>query len=71
MNPPAPVTRTLCVLVLLAIATSAQTAVPVDKKAIMDRMIKVADWQIAHPNHKPYEWHNGAFYAGVFAAWCG
>jgi unsaturated rhamnogalacturonyl hydrolase len=61
--------RSIILLVLLAFTTSAQTAVPANKKATIDRMIKVAEWQIAHPNHKPYEWHNGAFYAGVFAAY--
>ncbi len=32
-------------------------------------MIKAAEWQIQHPRHKQYDWTNGAFYAGVFAAW--
>ena len=40
-----------------------------DRDFIKERMLKVAEWQIAHPNHKPYEWHNGAFYSGVFAAY--
>jgi rhamnogalacturonyl hydrolase YesR len=26
-------------------------------------------WQLAHPKHDPRDWTNGAFYAGVFAAW--
>src|SRR5947209_12424955 len=53
-------------IIALALASSAQG---LSNKAVKDRMLKVAEWQIAHPNHKPYEWHNGAFYAGVFAAY--
>jgi rhamnogalacturonyl hydrolase YesR len=32
-------------------------------------MLTAAQWQIAHPNHAANDWTNGAFYAGVFAAW--
>ncbi|MDR2810215.1 MAG: glycoside hydrolase family 88 protein [Tannerellaceae bacterium] len=32
-------------------------------------MQKVAEWQIEHPRHAPNDWTNGAFYAGLFAAW--
>ncbi len=32
-------------------------------------MLKAAEWQIKHPRHKQWDWTNGAFYAGVFAAW--
>jgi rhamnogalacturonyl hydrolase YesR/sugar phosphate isomerase/epimerase len=32
-------------------------------------MIKVTDWQLKHPLHNQNDWTNGAFYAGVFAAW--
>ena len=40
------------------------------KKSIIKKtMTKALDWQLEHPNHELYEWHNGAFYAGVFAAW--
>jgi rhamnogalacturonyl hydrolase YesR len=35
---------------------------------VLDLMERVADWQLAHPARwKPYEWHNGALYAGVMA----
>ncbi len=39
------------------------------KKFIRERMLKVATWQLANPKHEPYDWTNGAFYAGVFAAY--
>jgi rhamnogalacturonyl hydrolase YesR/sugar phosphate isomerase/epimerase len=32
-------------------------------------MLKAAEWQLQHPRHKQYDWTNGAFYAGIFAAW--
>lgn len=32
-------------------------------------MIKTTDWQLDHPKHDLKDWTNGAFYAGVFAAW--
>jgi rhamnogalacturonyl hydrolase YesR len=39
------------------------------RKTIEQRMLKVAEWQLGHPNHALYDWTNGAFYAGVFAAY--
>ena len=47
-------------------------AQPVDvfrSSFINDAMRAAAAWQIAHPNHAANDWTNGAFYAGVFAAW--
>ncbi len=32
-------------------------------------MEKAAYWQLAHPKHELYDWTNGAFYAGVSAAY--
>jgi rhamnogalacturonyl hydrolase YesR len=32
-------------------------------------MLKVADWQLKNPKHELTDWTNGAFYAGVFAAY--
>ncbi|OGX89698.1 hypothetical protein BEN49_24720 [Hymenobacter coccineus] len=32
-------------------------------------MLRVTRWQLAHPRHAPTDWTNGAFYAGVFAAY--
>ena len=38
-------------------------------KYIKSIMEKTADWQLKHPKHAQNDWTNGAFYAGVFAAW--
>ena len=38
-------------------------------KYIKQTMNKVATWQVAHPKHAQYDWTNGAYYAGMFAAW--
>ena len=38
-------------------------------KTIKARMEAAAEWQIAHPKHESYDWTNGAFYAGLFAAY--
>jgi rhamnogalacturonyl hydrolase YesR len=32
-------------------------------------MLQVTDWQLKHPKHEPNDWTNGAFYAGVMAAY--
>lgn len=36
---------------------------------IKETMLKVADWQLRNPKHAPTDWTNGAFYAGVVAAY--
>ena len=36
---------------------------------IKSRMLKVTEWQLNNPKHTPYDWTNGAFYAGVMAAY--
>lgn len=38
-------------------------------KYIKSVLIKAAKWQLQHPKHSPTDWTNGAFYAGVFAAY--
>lgn len=38
-------------------------------KYIKSTMKTVLDWQLAHPKHELNDWTNGAFYAGVYAAW--
>lgn len=38
-------------------------------KDIKRRMLRVADWQLKNPNHALTDWTNGAFYAGIFAAY--
>ncbi|RIH62911.1 glycoside hydrolase family 88 protein [Mariniphaga sediminis] len=36
---------------------------------IKNKMKGALDWQLHHPKHKLYDWTNGAFYAGVSAAY--
>jgi len=36
---------------------------------IKKTMKKALDWQLKHPKHELTDWTNGAFYAGVFAAY--
>lgn len=36
---------------------------------IKDVLEKATVWQLAHPKHRSTDWTNGAFYAGVFAAY--
>lgn len=38
-------------------------------KKIEASMLKAAKWQFNHPKHELYSWTNGAFYAGVSAAY--
>jgi|SRR5690554_2189306 len=40
-----------------------------NKKYIQSIMIDATDWQLKNPKHNLKDWTNGAFYAGVFAAW--
>jgi rhamnogalacturonyl hydrolase YesR len=53
----------------LAINADAQNLDIFNRKNIETRMLAVARWQLANPNHTLYDWTNGAFYAGVFAAY--
>ena len=39
------------------------------ERYIKRTMEKALDWQLKHPKHELYDWTNGAFYAGVFAAY--
>ena len=60
-------------LLLAARPTPAQFA-PADQAQlkpafIRAQLLKVAQWQLAHPRHPLTDWTNGAFYAGVFAAY--
>ena len=60
----------LIILILIVVFNAvAQEDTPFKKKAIEARMMKVAEWQLAHPNHELYQWTNAAFYAGIFAAY--
>ena len=57
-------------LFAFAIASFAQDQKQLfSKKYIKSVMVKVADWQLKNPKHEPRDWTNGAFYAGVYAAW--
>ena len=56
-------------LVLFSTAASAQSDDIFKRKAIEARMLKVAKWQLANPKHELFDWTNGAFYAGIFAAY--
>ena len=65
----------LSVLLLSAMLLSCSGTQPegdakyLDGKYIKQVMNKVAVWQVAHPKHQQNDWTNGAFYAGMFAAW--
>jgi len=60
----------VCLIVVsLGSNAVAQTNDIFNRKNIETRMLSVAKWQLANPNHALYDWTNGAFYAGVFAAY--
>lgn len=58
-------------LLLLSFALNlpAQNSDIFQKQNIKAKMLKVADWQLKNPKHDLFDWTNGAFYAGVFAAY--
>ena len=58
----------LCVI-FSTFAQTTDTKQLFQKKYIKQTMEKVTGWQLANPKHEPRDWTNGAFYAGVFAAW--
>ena len=65
-------TRIAAVLLLLISTATAFAQSDPDffaPKTIKARMEAAAEWQIAHPQHEAYDWTNGAFYAGLFAAY--
>ena len=39
------------------------------KSYIKKAMTTALEWQLINPKHELYDWTNGAFYAGVFAAY--
>ena len=59
----------LLIVAAFALNAAAQTPDIFKRKDIESRMLSVAKWQLAHPNHELYDWTNGAFFAGVFAAY--
>ncbi|MBS1792282.1 MAG: glycoside hydrolase family 88 protein [Acidobacteria bacterium] len=52
-----------------AVSLQAQTADVFDRKFIKARMLETLRWQLKNPKHELNDWTNGAFYAGVFAAY--
>lgn len=59
----------IVILCVFAVNAAAQSDEIFKKKFIKERMLKVVDWQLKNPLHEPNDWTNGAFYAGVFAAY--
>ncbi len=59
------------VFCLLAFSSflSAQTIDVFKKDYIKTTMLKAAKWQLNNPKHQTFDWTNGAFYAGIFAAY--
>lgn len=64
--------RHLCLLLILlslAAGSFGRSSDIFKRKNIEARMMSVTRWQLANPKHELYDWTNGAFYAGVFAAY--
>ena len=63
----------LFLFIFLLIISTVSAKKPDDKcfksKEIKKVMLKAAEWQFANPKHELYDWTNGAFYAGVSAAY--
>jgi rhamnogalacturonyl hydrolase YesR len=65
--------RTLSILILSILVSITASAEKQSKKYFKPKeikkvMAKAAEWQFAHPKHELWDWTNGAFYAGVSAA---
>lgn len=56
-------------LLLASSCTEDKTKSFFKPEVIKATMNKAAEWQIKHPKHRQTDWTNGAFYAGMFAAW--
>jgi len=66
--------RLIALLILISIASAGFSRTGETKKIfaagnIKKTMKKVTAWQLKNPKHEPTDWTNGAFYAGVSAAW--
>ncbi|HTK38963.1 MAG TPA: glycoside hydrolase family 88 protein [Pyrinomonadaceae bacterium] len=59
----------IALILIVVFGVEAQENTPFKKNAIEARMFKVAEWQLAHPNHELFQWTNAAFYAGIFSAY--
>ncbi|MEP6903510.1 MAG: glycoside hydrolase family 88 protein [Actinomycetota bacterium] len=57
------------ILLTCFVNLKAQSTDVFNRKNIKSKMLKVAAWQLKNPNHELTDWTNGAFYAGVFAAY--
>jgi len=64
-------TFTVAILLLFSIQSIAGSpdAKLFKKKYIKQAMTTAAMWQLQHPKHELYDWTNGAFYAGISAAY--
>ncbi|MDD4191248.1 MAG: glycoside hydrolase family 88 protein [Mangrovibacterium sp.] len=66
--------KPILILTIILIGASLHAGNRPDKKLFSKKYIRsvmetAACWQFDHPKHALYDWTNGAFYAGVFAAW--
>lgn len=64
--------KLVLILLIAAIFVAPLTAQTNDlfkRKNVESKMLSVARWQLANPKHALFDWTNGAFYAGVFAAY--
>lgn len=65
----------IAVLMLSVLTTTASGESRKEEKKLFKRayikktMLQAAEWQLENPKHKLTDWTNGAFYAGLFAAW--
>ncbi|MDR2383490.1 MAG: glycoside hydrolase family 88 protein [Prevotellaceae bacterium] len=57
------------ILSCVTIAVTAQSGKYFEPENIKTVMQKTAKWQLKNPKHEPNDWTNGAFYAGIYAAW--
>lgn len=60
---------TLLICIFFVSSLPAQSADIFKRSNVEAKMLSVARWQLANPKHQLYDWTNGAFYAGVFAAY--
>jgi len=59
----------LLIHLLFGLAQGQAVGSSTSKKKIKEDMLRVAQWQLAHPKHDLWDWTNGAFYAGLFSAY--
>ena len=58
-----------CILLVLVMSNFAQSDSIFKPENVKSKMVAAAKWQLANPKHETNDWTNGAFYAGVFAAY--